>query len=237
MTVLRPAGAGQVADLAAFLGRLVRWDKAAVVRLQGVPVPGGAAVGVFGRPPFGDVLAVRTVERAGDEPVADVTVSAGQLLDGIDEAAGRAVVPPGVTGPSWAGVLPPRDGWERTAEPAAALLRATAAEVVAEFRSRTEALPADQRTRARLDALAEEIWSRSLPGTARPLRAVHAAHALGFLRPVRAAVGAGTVAPLDAAAGDAGTALLARGPWLRLRTPYGSVAVRRAVPKLSVRPV
>ena len=34
----------------------------------------------------------------------------------LDEPAGTAVVPPAVTGPPWAGVLPPRGGWERTDE-------------------------------------------------------------------------------------------------------------------------
>lgn len=232
MTALRPAGPGEAADLAAFLGRLVRWDKAAVVRLRAAAVPGGGAVGVFGRPPFGDVLAVRSYELAGEDAVPDIAVSAGQLLDGVDEAAGLVVVPPGVTGPSWAGMLPPRDGWTRVAEPGARSLGAAAAGVVAEFRSRTETLPEAHRTRARLDALAEEVWSRTLPGTTLPLRAVHAAHALGFLRPVRALAG-GPSAPRA----DGDTAVLARGPWLRLRTPHGSVAVRRPAPRLTVSPV
>ncbi len=234
MTVLRPDDAGQTADLAAFLGRLVKWDKAAVVRLQAAPLPGGAAVAVFGRPPFGEVLAVRTYQLA--EPLAlDVTVSAGQLLDGVDESAGEAAVPAGVTGPAWAGVLPPRGGWRRIADLEPAGLRAAAGAVVAEFRARTEALPSHRRTRAELDALAEEIWSRRLETTPLPLRAVHAAHALGFLRPVRAVVPAGS-GPDDRA--QDGPALLSCGPWLRLRTPRGSVAVRgRAAPGLSVSPV
>ncbi len=235
MTVLRPADPGQVADLAAFLGRLVRWDRAAVVRLRSAPVAGGGgAAGVFGRPPFGDVLAVR-VYRLADGDSADVTVSAGQLLDGLDERAGRIVVPAGVTGPAWAGMLPPRDGWERLAEPDPRELRAAAGAVIAEFRARSEALPAAQRTRERMDALAEEIWTRPLPGTRLPLRAVHAAHALGFLRPVPAVVGAGAGGGPDPEPGE--TVVLARGPWLRLSTPCGSVAVRRAAPSLSVSPL
>ncbi len=234
MTVLRPADPGEAADLAAFLGRLVKWDKAAVVRLQGGPADEGAVLAVFGHPPFGEVLAVRTY-RLADAVTLDVTVSAGQLLDGVDESAGEAVVPSGVTGPSWAGVLPPRGGWRRTADLDPDELRRAAAAVVGEFRARTEALPADRRTRAELDALAEEIWSRSLDGGALPLRVVHAAHALGFLRPVRAVVAA---APAPSAEGEGRPALLTCGPWLRLRTPYGSIAVRRRTgPALSVSPV
>lgn len=234
MTLLRPADPGEAVDLAAFLGRLVRWDKTAVVRLQGTPVPGGAAVAVFGCPPFGGVLAVRTYHLA-DPVTVDATVSAGQFLDGIDEASGLVRVPPGVTGPAWAGVLPPRAGWRRLSVLDPGELRVAAAEVVGEFRSRTEALGPDRRTRGELEALAEEIWSRPLGDTALPLRAVHAAHALGFLRPVRAMAGVGPMARED---DDTPPALLACRSWLRLRTPYGSVAVRhRTGPSLSVSPV
>jgi hypothetical protein len=232
MTVLSLADAGEAGALAAFLARLLRWDKAAVVRVQAA----GPALATFGRPPFGEVLAVRTSSLA--EPAAvDATVSAGQLLDAIDEATATATVPDGVTGPSWAGVLPPRSGWQRVVDLDADTVRATAISVVAEFRGRTEALAPEERTRGRLDALAEEIWSRELGGTRLPLRAVHAAHALGFLRPVRAAATSG--APHPRLGGEPiQVALFGSGPWLRLRTPYGSVAVRRGTGLgLSVSPV
>lgn len=222
MTALRLADAREAADVAAFLARLLRWDRAAAVRLRSA----GGVLAVFGHPPFGGVLAVRTAELA-DAVESDVTVPAGPLLDGVSEPEGLIAVPPSVTGPAWAGVLPPRGGWRRVAGlPPAEGLRDAAAAVVAEFRSRSEALPPRGRTRDGLDALAEEIWSRTLGATGLPLRAVHAAHALGFLRPVRATV----PAPRDpAATGSADEfVLLAAGPWLRLRTPCGSVAVRRA---------
>lgn len=70
---LRFADSGEAADLAAFLGRLVHYDRAAAVRLQA----GGGALAVFGRPPSFDILAIRTVRLAA--PVAtplDLTVSA-----------------------------------------------------------------------------------------------------------------------------------------------------------------
>ncbi|MBK3588624.1 hypothetical protein JHN49_35000, partial [Streptomyces sp. MBT57] len=55
------------------------------------------------------------------------------------------------------------------------------------------------------------IWSRPVGTTELPLRAVHAAQSLGFLR------------------ADPGfpVSLFASGGWLRLRTPFGSVALRR----------
>ena len=213
MTVLQLADEGEAADLAAFLSRLLHYDRAAAVRIQAA----GTTLAVFGRPPSFEVLAVRTARLAkpyedGLDVTLDATVSAGELLESLDEAAATAVVPAAVTGPPWAGVLPPRSGWRRAEQglPGADGLRAVVAACVAEFRSRTAELAPEARTRGALDRIGREIWSRDVGGTRLPLRAVHAAQSLGFLRP----------------AADEDTVLLASGTWLRLRTPYGSVAVR-----------
>ncbi|MEV4786160.1 hypothetical protein [Streptomyces tuirus] len=212
MTVLHLADEGEAADLAAFLSRLLHYDRGAAVRLQAA----GTALAVFGRPPSFEVLAVRAVRLAkpyekGLEATLDVTVSAGEFLETVDEKAGTALVPGAVTGPPWAGVLPPRGGWRsEPGLPAPDALRSLVAAVVAEFRSRTEELPAELRTRAELDRIGADIWSRTVGDTRLPVRAVHAAQSLGFLRPG---------VPLG---------LLSSGAWLRLRTPYGSIAVRRA---------
>lgn len=215
MTVLHLADEGEAADLAAFLSRLLHYDRAAAVRLQAA----GTALAVFGRPPSFEVLAVRAVRLAkpyedGLDVTLDVTVSAGELLESVDETAATAAVPAAVTGPPWAGVLPPRGGWEPLAGlPAPDGLRAMVGAAVAEFRRRTEELPAERRTRAELDRIGREIWSRTVGGTGLPVRAVHAAQSLGFLRPATTA---------------RDTGLYSSGAWLRLRTPYGSIAVRRA---------
>ncbi|GAA4549050.1 hypothetical protein [Streptomyces collinus] len=212
MTVLHLADEGEAADLAAFLSRLLRYDRGAAVRLQAA----GTALAVFGRPPSFEVLAVRAVRLAkpyekGLEVTLDVTVSAGEFLETVDENAGTAVVPGAVTGPPWAGVLPPRGGWRsEPGLPAPDALRSLVAAVVAEFRSRTQELSSEQRTRAELDRIGRDIWSRTVGDTRLPVRAVHAAQSLGFLRPG---------VPLG---------LFSSGAWLRLRTPYGSIAVRRA---------
>ncbi|WP_055600387.1 hypothetical protein [Streptomyces aureus] len=220
MTVLAPlhfADAREAAALAAFLTRLVHYDRAAAVRIQA----GGGALAVFGRPPSFEVLAIRTA-RLADDVDLDVTVSAGELLEGIEESAGKAVVPDSVTGPPWTGVLPPRAGWQPVAGlPGAADMRAAVAAAVAEFRARDEELPEERRTRAERDRIGHEIWSRTLGSTGLPLRAVHAAQSLGFLPP------ADTEAPV---------ALFASGPWLRLRTPYGSIALRTVSMSLTVTP-
>ncbi|WP_326582748.1 hypothetical protein OG250_28615 [Streptomyces sp. NBC_00487] len=220
MTVLHLADEGEAADLAAFLSRLLHYDRGAAVRLQAA----GTALAVFGRPPSFEVLAIRAVRLAkpyesGLDVMLDVTVSAGELLESIDEPAGTAGVPGAVTGPPWAGVLPPRGGWRPEAGlPAPDALRAMVSAAVREFRSRTEELVPEQRTRAELDRIGREIWSRAVGDTHLPVRAVHAAQSLGFLRPARAGG-----APEEASPG-----LFSSGAWLRLRTPYGSIAVRRA---------
>ncbi|MGC5037568.1 MULTISPECIES: hypothetical protein [unclassified Streptomyces] len=212
MTVLHLADEGEAADLAAFLSRLLHYDRGAAVRLQAA----GTALAVFGRPPSFEVLAIRAARLAkpyenGLDVTLDVTVSAGELLESVDDKGATAVVPGAVTGPPWAGVLPPRGGWRpEPGLPAPDALRALVAAVVAEFRSRTQELPDERRTRAELDRIGRDIWSRTVGDTRLPVRAVHAAQSLGFLRPGQP------------------PALLSAGAWLRLRTPYGSIAVRRA---------
>ncbi|MFD3676510.1 hypothetical protein [Streptomyces sp. NPDC058613] len=241
---LRFADPGEAADLAAFLGRLVHYDRAAAVRLQAA----GGAVAVFGRPPSFEVLAVRSVRLAA--PVStplDLTVSAGELLEYVDEASAAASVPGPVTGPPWTGVLPPRGGWRQLdGLPGPEAVRAAVAAAVAEFRTRDAALPAQHRTRSERDRIGREIWSRPLGDTELPMRAVHAAQSLGFLRAVRvpvpvpasgSAAASGSAPVTGSASGTASApvyvppsspvALLAAGNWLRLRTPYGSVALRR----------
>ncbi|MCX4739108.1 hypothetical protein [Streptomyces antibioticus] len=236
MTVLHLADEGEAADLAAFLSRLLHYDRGAAVRLQAA----GTALAVFGRPPSFEVLAIRAVRLAkpyedGLTVTLDVTVSAGELLEAVDESAATAAVPAAVTGPPWAGVLPPRGGWRpERGLPAPDALRATVGAAVGEFRRRTEELAPQSRTRAELDRTGREIWSRTVGDTALPVRAVHAAQSLGFLRAASDAENTGNTGNAE------NLALLSSGAWLRLRTPYGSIAVRRAgaglgIPPLSVR--
>ncbi|MGV9645657.1 hypothetical protein [Streptomyces sp. NPDC003514] len=220
MTVLQLADEGEAADLAAFLSRLLHYDRGAAVRLQAA----GTALAVFGRPPSFEVLAIRAVRLAkpyenGLDVTLDVTVSAGELLESVDESAATAGVPAAVTGPPWAGVLPPRGGWRHEPGlPAPDALHTLVGAAVAEFRSRTGELPPERRTRAELDRIGRDIWSRTVGDTELPVRAVHAAQSLGFLR-----------GRADAPAQDQPpVGLFSSGAWLRLRTPFGSIAVRRA---------
>ncbi|NYI08338.1 hypothetical protein [Allostreptomyces psammosilenae] len=281
--VLRLADPAEAAGLAAYLGRLVRWDRAAAVRLRAAD----GVLALFGNTPFG-VLAVRAATLAPGAGELDTTVSAGELLHALplDEPAAGAgaatasegtagavgtaasaqapelAVPRQVTGASWAGVLPPRSGWRELAVLPLPELRAEVARGVADFRARTEALAEGQRTRAVLDRVGEEIWSRTVavaarpPGAAAPgangtpapegfpLRLAHAAQALGFLGPAAPGVPAPGTGRDGAPAGGTGwtgpspaVVLLGAGSWLRLRTPHGSTVLRRASHGLGLFPV
>ncbi|MFG2916714.1 hypothetical protein ACGF0D_27990 [Kitasatospora sp. NPDC048298] len=203
---------GEAADLSAFLLRLLRFDRAAAVRIQAVgPGEGDGVLAVFGRLPLGGsgALAIRTVRLSGLDEAVDLTVSAGQLLDGVDADAGAVALPAPVTGPAWAGMLPPRTGWRPVGAPSVAEVYPELMAGVREFRERSEAVPAHHRTRAVLDALADEIWSRPVTALPElPLRVPHAAYVIGFLRP------------------DAPLTVHRAGGWLRLSAPAGSVVVR-----------
>ncbi len=207
MTSLVLAGTRDATELGGYLERLLSYDRRAAVRLQAHR----QALEVFGRPPF-DVICLRSVSLAGAAEL-DVTVSAGELLDGIEAVHGQPAkpelrVPQHLAAIAWAGVLPPRSGWQQLAEaPAESVVRAVAGGVAA-FRAQTEQLAPQDRSRAVLDRIAAEVWARPvLAGV--PLRAAHAAHALGFLVPRGVVV----------AHRSSG--------WLRLDGTHGSVAVRR----------
>jgi hypothetical protein len=235
----------EAADLAAFLTRLLRFDRAAAVRLQVVEAAGPGVLAVYGRLPLGStgVLALRTARLAehgadrtadhtsghvtdhtadheADEAAAaaqppverggiDATVSAGQLLDGLDEERGTVAVPAPVTGPAWAGLLPPRGGWQLLGTATTDQVIPQLLASVAEFKERSAQVPEHHRTREVLDRVADEIWARPVAALPElPMRALHAAYRIGFLHP--------------------GAQLTAHraGGWLRLTAPHGTVALR-----------
>jgi hypothetical protein len=222
---LRLADPREAAGLAAYLARLLRYDRAAAVRVRSA----SSALAVFGRPPLGESapIALRTVRlvatEAGTEADADTevdaTVSAGDLMEALEPVARADAdgfpLPAEVTGPAWAGVLPPRSGWRAVGELPADRVLAEVGAGVDEFRRRTDpAAGAAPGTDA--NAVADEIWSRELelPGAAGlPLRAAHAAQVLGFLS---------RLTPRDV------LTVHQHPSWLRLSGPYGAVAVRRA---------
>jgi hypothetical protein len=103
------------ADVGAFLSRLLRLDRAAVVRL----VPGPLHAALWAHLPF-DVLVVRGLPPIGGR---DVTVRAGELLDAVRDDAG---LPP-THERDWRWLLPPSTGRRVEEIPAAEVLRVAAA--------------------------------------------------------------------------------------------------------------
>lgn len=201
--------------LAAYLERLLHFDKTAAVRLVGV----GPAAAAYSGPPFGGrpVLAVRLARLAAESAPFDVTVLAGKLLEGMASDDAEVELPETmVGGPSWAGLLPPRTGWTRLGMVSVRELAKEAAQGNADFRFRALGLD-----RASLDALGEEIWSRPVEAMSGleagqaplALRAAHVAQVLGFLGP-------------DPEQSDEFAPLARIGRWLRLDAPYGTVLQR-----------
>ncbi|MET0740400.1 MAG: hypothetical protein ABWZ26_02485 [Candidatus Nanopelagicales bacterium] len=204
ITVLRVDSSDECRGLAAYMERLVDLDPAAAVRLQSA----GPALGVWSGPPM-SVVALRPVALA--EPLTlDVTVGAARLLDVVRSAIGSRgfALPPAVPGPPWAGLLPPRVGWEAVGEAQTSEVSQQVERGVVSFRERTELVEQASRDRSTLLHYADEVWERPVVADV-PLRAAHAASLLGFLGPT------GVVAAYRTTT------------WWRLQCPGGSVAVRR----------
>ena len=208
------ADPSDAAALGVYLERLLALDKTAAVRFVGI----GRAAAAYSAPPLHGsasrgvtVLAVRAVALSDGAQPFDRTVAAGRLLDAIrtDPDGGASFTLPDALlgGPSWAGLLPPRTGWQPVGEIPLRRLAEVVSQGNADFR-----FGALGRDRAGLDTLAEEIWTRELPYGLR-WRAAHTASAMGFLGPQP-----------ESSADSARVASHAR--WLRLDTPYGSALER-----------
>jgi hypothetical protein len=221
MTSLAVAGEVELAGLRAYLVRLVALDDRAAVRLQA----SGQVLGVWGGPPL-DVVTLRPValaappadrpaqpaDRPAPAPSVDVTVSARRLVEAVESVEPSSTptvqIPAAVPGPAWVGLLPPRSGWAPLAAVPTAAVHDAVRVAVEGFQRRVELLPADARTPAALQAVADEVWSAPVVATV-PLRAAHAAELVGLL------------------GRDGEVAALEAGAWVRLSCAGGSVALRR----------
>lgn len=191
--------------LAGHLQRLLRWDSRAHVRVLLRPT----AVGIYSAPPTGvlSFVALPRIGSAGDG--LDVTVPISELLAHADPGgSGRFTLPLGVAGPPALAVLPPADGWQLPIHAISGDVVPLVDDAVAEFEQRAAASQD-------LDALAEQIWSRSSFGGL-PMRVLHTARRLGFLTEDACRISAAT-----------------RTGWKRLTTIRGQVFVRTepAVPR------
>ena len=195
------------AGLTAYLTRVTALDDRAAVRVQAR----GQVAGIWAGPPFG-VLALRPVALLTATEL-DATVSAQRLLEAaaVAKNSGRTEVelPPSVVGPPWAALLPPQSGWELQAEVPVTVVVDQVTVAVEGFRRRVDSLPAEGRTPAALESIADALWSEPSVGPV-PMRAAHAASQLGFFGPE------GLVSAYRS------------GPWVRLGCPGERAQPRRS---------
>ena len=149
------------------------------------------------------VLALRALP-VDAELVCDLVVEAQVLVAASDDD--RAIVLPEVAvSPAWAGVAPPRGGWEATGTIPAAALAARAQYGIAAV---AEAMPADPGEDV-VRTVRASVWGApdaQLEGL--PLGAAFAAFALGFI------------------VGEEDARLLTAGSWSRLTLTRGHILVR-----------
>lgn len=186
------------ADLGAFVGRVVRLDQAATVRLRA----SGDRVTTWATTPF-DVLASRSVH--GTLRPADVTTPAVGLLTALSVERG-AVMDIGPGG-LWQGELPPETGWAPVDEVPAAEVEGLTERGLAVARENAGPLgpPASL-----LDQTVLTVTATGGPAVKVPLRCLFALSGMGFIGTDSSAV-----------------RVSATGSWLRLDARYGAVVRRR----------
>lgn len=210
MTTLHLPDAGTLADLVTYLGRAQRVDPRGAVRL----VASGQVLAAYVSPVHGGggptVIGLRVASLV--EPVEiDTTVALAAMADRFARRQGLPSVevpPTQVTDAAWAGMSPPRSGWQVVGAVDHVLLADVARRGADEV---TAGTPDDAGgpAVARLRAL---VWGRDLPGVAGvPAGAAWVAQALGFT---------GLDDPVT---------LYAAGAWRRLTTVRGHVLSRTSL--------
>ncbi|MHA7207675.1 hypothetical protein [Arthrobacter sp. MDT1-65] len=212
-TELRFADAQSVADFRTFTAR-ARANDDGGMRLVAVGRVAAAYVRTLGPTVLGEplptVLGLRTMALEG-EAVVDVTVSLGSVLDRLARMPGDDTVFPvpttTVTG-TWAGILPPRSGWEHAGAVSCAVLDRAARDGIGEV---ARSLP-DRAGAPVVSTARAAVWGRPLEGVAGavPAGAAFGAFSLGFLVP------------------DAEATVHVNGRWSRVTTARGHILVRPA---------
>jgi hypothetical protein len=209
--VLALPDAEALADLATFVARARRVDPDGACRL----VASGAVLAAYVSPVHGGgptVLGLRVLALAAPADL-DATVSLAALLDRVPRVhpdADSAELPVPTVGAvaTWAGVTPPRSGWDAVGLLDAPALRAAAADGVREIAA---GVPAGAGAQA-VARLRGQVWGRplapDLPDV--PAGTAYAAEALGFLDDAEP------------------VALYRAGPWVRATTRRGHVLARRS---------
>jgi len=194
-----------LADAAAFLGRLVRLDRAAVVRLR----PAGDRVTLWAALPWG-VLVGRTVAGALAASVpGDVTVGAAALL----ETLGSGDPLPARRDADWRMALPPSTGVAVERVAAADLQRIAVAAAGTLREASTQGVGGRAvGQRALRDALLDHVAIVATPPAGGPVEVPQ--------RLVQAVVKMGFLGNTDADA-DALVDIRTAGRWVGLSAPYG----------------
>lgn len=205
-----------LSDLRTYLGRADRIDRASVRLMAGGGVlavytavlhPGG----LLDETPT--VLGLRTVRVRVDQQL-DAVVPIASLLARLDAGIpdpedGTVLIgiPAEVATVTWAGVAPPRAGWQPVDSAVAGSLADVATAGIVEV---AELLPTDA-GEAIVRRVRADVWGRPIPQVEHvPAGAAFAAHTLGFL-------------------GEAGeeVQVFEAGPWTRLSMARGHVLVKR----------
>jgi hypothetical protein len=174
---------GDRSDAAAFLGRVVRLDPAALVRLRAA----GGALTLWSWLPL-DTLAARTVRGGG---AADATVPAKALLDAL--TAGASALPPR-RDEGWRGAVPPDAPGEQLDAVPAEVVHGLLASAERAFRAASSGADPQVVGEALLDQEVLQVTGgRHTVGI--PLRALLSCARMGFLgdAPIRVVVAGGWV--------------------------------------------
>lgn len=199
-------------DLATFVGRARVASPEGAVRLHvvaptllAVTVAVLEGVGLMGE---GTVLGLRAVPIRGASGPVDATVTFASVNDRLARLGGgdsELSVPPTTVAPPWAGLTPPREGWERVGALDALEVKAIAEQGIADVAQGTP----EGAGGAAVSALRRRVWG-AMSDTVPPIAAglAFGAHALGFAREGE---------PM---------AVATCGRWTRLSTSRGHVLVR-----------
>ena len=213
--------AASLGDLKVYLGRAARVENGSTRLLGGLGVLAAYTAtltpkGLLDRAPT--VLGLRTFALATPEPF-DTVVSIRALLDRLaqlsllsNSAEGPLEIPlpPGEQGVAWAGISPPRGGWEAAGTVDSAVIEEAARAGIAEV----AAAVGDSTGEQLVHKVRSEVWGRDLDVLPDlepriPAGAAFSAVSLGFVKP-----------------GD-DVSVYASGPWVRLSTRRGHVLSRR----------
>jgi len=210
--------AASLGDLKVYLGRAARVDNGSVRLIGGLGVLAAytAALtpkGLLDSTPT--VLGLRTFALSGADAF-DVVVPIRALLDRLAqlsvlsnsvEGAIEVPLPPAESGVAWAGISPPRGGWQAAGTLDAFALEIAAREGIAEVAEAVGTETGEQL----VHRVRSEVWGRSLRDVTPPVPAgvAFCAVSLGFLKR------------------DDAVSLYETGQWIRVSTRRGHVLARR----------